>query len=77
MDMLRNGQLPILKTPTKNCLYCKFFDMCELDESNQLDEYFIETTMRADFDPYADHREGADNSKKVSNGRTPEGQRTS
>jgi hypothetical protein len=76
MDMIRTGQLPVLKTPTKNCLYCKFFDMCELDEGSQLDDYFIETTMKA-FDPYADHREGADNSKKVKDGRTPEGQRTS
>ena len=65
MAMVRAGQLPILKTPRKDCLYCKFFDMCELDESNQLDDYFIDTTMKR-FDPYADHREGAYNSKKVS-----------
>jgi hypothetical protein len=76
MDMIRTGQLPVLKTPTKNCLYCKFFDMCELDESSQLDDYFIETTMKQ-FDPYADHREDAPNSKKVSDGRKVEGQRTS
>ena len=67
MDMVRNGQLPVLKTPTKDCLYCKFFDMCELDEQSKLDDYFIETTTKA-FDPYADHRENAVNSKKVSDG---------
>ena len=73
MNAVRNGQLPVLKTPTKQCLYCKFFDMCELDESGQLDDYFIQTTMKK-HDPYADHREGADNSKKVNDGRTVEGQ---
>lgn len=73
MDVVRQGKQPVLKTPTKDCLYCKFFDMCELDESSQLDDYFIETTMKQ-HDPYADHREGADNSKKVTNGRKTEGQ---
>lgn len=72
MDMVRTGQLPILKTPTKDCRYCKFFDMCELDEGGSLDDYFIETTMKK-FDPYQDHREGADNSKKVTDGGSVEG----
>lgn len=74
MDDVRHGRLPILKTPTKDCRWCKFFDMCELDENGQLDDYFIETTMKK-FDPYADHREDADNSKKVSDGRANQGQR--
>ena len=65
MDMVRKGELPVLKTPTKNCQYCKFFDLCELDESGGDTEYFIKTTMKA-HDPYADHREDAVNSKKVS-----------
>lgn len=73
MNEIRQGRLPVLKTPTKTCLYCKFFDMCELDEQNLLDDYFIETTMNTKFDPYADHREGAKNSKKVSDGGKVEG----
>jgi hypothetical protein len=64
MNMVRTGELPVLKTPTKLCQYCKFFDLCELDESGGDTEYFIQTTMKA-HDPYADHREDAINSKKV------------
>lgn len=64
MNMVRAGELPVLKTPQKDCYFCEFFDLCELDESGGDTEYFIQTTMKA-YDPYADHRAGADNSKKV------------
>jgi hypothetical protein len=64
MGDVRTGRLPVLKTPTHQCPYCPYFDLCELDESGGDCDYFIETTMRK-RDPYADHREGADNSKKV------------
>lgn len=69
MGMLRDGSLPILKTPQRDCNWCKFFDVCELDESGDSDavDYFIETTLQKS-DPYADHRDGADNSKRVTNG---------
>ena len=65
MDMVRTGQLPLLKTPQKDCNWCKFFDVCEIDESGDQEavDYFIETTMKK-HDPYFDHREGAVNSKK-------------
>jgi hypothetical protein len=66
MDAIRNGKHPILKTPTRECKFCKYFDLCELDESGGDTEYFTETTMK-EFDPYADHREDALNSKKVTN----------
>lgn len=64
MDMVRTGKLPVLKTPQKDCYYCPYFDLCELDEGNGDTEYFIQTTMKK-RDPYADHRDGAENSKKV------------
>jgi hypothetical protein len=64
MDDVRHGRLPLLKTPQRDCNWCKFFALCELDESGGDVEYFAETTMKK-MDPYADHREGADNSKKV------------
>lgn len=67
MDMVRKGELPLLKTPQKDCYYCKFFDLCELDESGGDTEYFISTTM-VKYDPYADHHEDATNSKKGSDG---------
>ena len=62
MDDVRAGRLPVLKTPTHQCPYCKYFDLCELDESGGDVDYFIETTMKK-HDPYEDHREGASNSK--------------
>lgn len=73
MDDVRHGRLPLLKTPTKDCFYCKFFELCELDEAGGDVEYFAETTMKRQ-DPYADHRAGADNSKKVGDGSESEGQ---
>lgn len=74
MEDVRTGRLPVLKTPTRDCYYCKFFQLCELDESGGDTEYFIQTTMKR-VDMYADHREGADNSKKVSDASsTDEGQ---
>ena len=72
MDDVREGRLPLLKTPTRDCNFCKMFDLCELDESGLDTEYFIETTMKV-VDPYHDHREGAENSKRVSNGSQIEG----
>jgi hypothetical protein len=74
MDDVRTGRMPLLKTPQKDCAFCKFFDLCELDESGGDVEYFRETTMMP-IDPYADHREGADNSKKVTDGSATEGTR--
>lgn len=65
MGMVRDGTLPLLKTPQRDCNWCTFFDMCEIDESGDEDalNYFVETTMKK-HDPYHDHREGAVNSKK-------------
>lgn len=64
MDDVRHGRLPILKTPTRECKWCNFFALCEIDEGGGDTEYFIETTMKK-VDMYSDHREGAANSKKV------------
>lgn len=67
MNMVRHGEIPVLKTPQRDCYYCKFFELCELDESGGDTEYFIQTTMKK-YDPYEDHRQGAINSKKVTDG---------
>lgn len=64
MDDVRNGRLPVLKTPQRDCTWCSFFALCELDESGGDTDYFIETTMKK-VDMYGDHRDGAENSKKV------------
>lgn len=65
MDLVRTGQLPLIKTPQKDCNWCKFFDICELDEAGDDDavQYFRENTMKK-IDPYHDHRDGVANSKK-------------
>lgn len=73
MDDIRHGRLPVMKTPQRDCVWCKHFALCELDESGGDTEYFIETTYK-NADPYFDHREGAENSKKVGDGSTAEGQ---
>ena len=64
MDDVRTGRMPLLKTPQRDCVFCKFFDLCELDEAGGDVEYFRSTTMKS-IDPYQDHREGAQNSKRV------------
>lgn len=62
MQAIRNGDLPILKTPQDNCNWCDFFELCELDESGGDTEYFEEGAFTR-HDPYGDHRDGAENSK--------------
>ena len=62
MEMARNRQLPILKTPGALCSYCDFFALCEVDES-QADSELMKKRAYKKLDPYHDHREGANNSK--------------
>jgi hypothetical protein len=63
MNLFRDGTLSITKNPTKDCPWqCDYFDMCELDETNG-DVEDLKKMMYAVRDPYADHREGAENSK--------------
>jgi len=62
MRAVRNGELPILKNVTKDCAWCDFFELCQVDEQGG----DVETMKAMSFrkhDPYADHREGAENSK--------------
>lgn len=55
--------LPIVKHPTKDCKnMCEFFDLCEIHEQGGDWEGYADAMFKK-RDPYADHREGADNSK--------------
>lgn len=55
MEGMRDGTLPIYKTPNKDCERCAFFDMCTLEE--QGDEWeFYRDEMFKHRDPYRDHR---------------------
>lgn len=60
MQLLREGLLPITKTPTRNCSWdCDYFQVCELQERGG--DY--KTTIEVAFeqrDPYADHRKSTD-----------------
>lgn len=63
MRHMRKARLPILKTPNRDCAtMCDFFDLCEIHEAGGDYEDIIRYGFRKQ-DPYADHREGADNSK--------------
>ncbi|QSL67819.1 Cas4 family exonuclease [Nocardia phage P3.1] len=63
MNAMRSGQLPPTKAVSKNnCKFCEFFAMCQVDEAGgDIDD--IKRLMYRKRDPYADHREGAVNSK--------------
>lgn len=62
MEAARNGSLPITKNVTKDCNWCDFFELCRIDE-NGGDTDLLKRMAYKRHDPYADHREGADNSK--------------
>lgn len=58
----RQGAVPILKSPGEHCNWCDFSDLCDIDENGDDVEGFIEAVFKKQ-DPYADHRDGAINSK--------------
>lgn len=63
MNAVRKGTLPLIKTPTDSCPWdCDFFDLCEVHEAGGDWQGFIDAAFHVQ-DPYADHREGAQNSK--------------
>lgn len=63
MALIRGGVMAPTKFPDKHCAWCDFNDLCDIDEDGGDVEGFIED-MYKKRDPYADHREGAKNSKE-------------
>lgn len=59
LQVLRDGTLPITKTTTKECTWCDFNNMCELQERGGDWEDFRDLTYRVE-DPYADHRKSTE-----------------
>jgi hypothetical protein len=57
MDLIRRGKLPLLKHPTEDCVRCRLFDFCQLDEIDPERAQEYAATMLIKTDPYADHRE--------------------
>lgn len=62
MAYARQGVIPILKSPGEHCNWCDFSDLCDIDENGDDFEGFVESVFKRQ-DQYADHREGAINSK--------------
>lgn len=62
MQTIREGLLGITKAPGRQCSWCDFKDLCDIDEDGGDVEQFKKDVFKR-TDPYADHREGAINSK--------------
>lgn len=61
--MARAGMMPLLKSPGEHCNWCDFSDLCDIDENGDDFDGFVEAVFKRQ-DQYADHREGAINSKE-------------
>jgi CRISPR/Cas system-associated exonuclease Cas4 (RecB family) len=72
MADVREGRLPILKNTQRDCYFCQFFDLCEIDEAGGDTEYFKESTM-IKVDPYADHDEKKLEHSEVGDGSAAQG----
>jgi hypothetical protein len=60
MQLMREGDLPLYKNPTKDCGWgCKFYQMCVLHESGGPDWEELRDNMFKVRDPYMDHRKSA------------------
>ena len=60
---LRSGELPVTKSPGEHCAWCDFKELCAVDEDGGDTEQFKKDVFRVQ-DMYADHRQGARNSKE-------------
>ncbi|MDD2326258.1 MAG: PD-(D/E)XK nuclease family protein [Alphaproteobacteria bacterium] len=56
MSLVKNGLLKATKTPTRECGFCEFRELCELDESGK-DWTEMAEMMYTKWDPYSAHRE--------------------
>lgn len=62
MEAVRGGKLPVVKRTSPDCKFCSFFEMCCTDEQgHDIEDY--KQMVYIKHDPYADHRDGAINSK--------------
>lgn len=56
MSLVRNNLLAATKAPTRECGFCEFREICELDESGKDYGDFVDM-MYSTWDPYSAHRE--------------------
>lgn len=55
MSLVRSGVVPATKTPTRECGFCSFKTLCELDEAGR-DWHNLVDMSYTRWDPYEDHR---------------------
>ena len=64
---VRNGDLPVIKNPTRDCTWdCSFFDLCAIHESGG-DLAFAKKTLFTTEDPYKEYEIGAESPKILRN----------
>lgn len=65
MKAIRNGKLPLYKTPTRDCKWdCSFFDLCQAHETGA-DIEEMKSVVFEKSDPYAEYVEGAESPKRL------------
>lgn len=57
MQMMKDGTLPIWKTPTEDCVRCQIFEYCQADEYDKQEGQELASEILVKRDPYRDHRE--------------------
>lgn len=57
MSKVRSGELPMLKTPTEDCVRCQLFEYCSADEHDHEEGQELARAILRNRDPYRDHRE--------------------
>lgn len=59
MNAIRNGDLPVTKTPTKDCVRCPFFEPCQQHEHGSNSYKAILKYNYVQEDPYQDYKSAA------------------
>ncbi len=59
LNAFRDGDLPLTKNPTRECSWCAYLGLCELDEGGHDTEDYRRAMYRVQ-DPYADHRKSTE-----------------
>lgn len=60
MQAIKDGFLPVTKTPTKDCSWdCDYYSMCQLQEEQADWETYRQVNFKVQ-DPYADHRKSTE-----------------
>ena len=56
MSLVRNGVVAATKNPTRDCTFCPFQEICEIDDKNEDYSDMVEQVYTT-WEPYATHEE--------------------